>query len=67
MTTTNNSEATKKLAFGFIMENIEYRKKCLYIQEIIALGKENNIWWKALSIFLDRPVNLFPLKAFSKN
>ena len=67
MTTTNNSEATKKLAFRFIMENIEYRKKCQYIQEIIALGKENNIWWKALNIFLDRSANNFSFKTFSKN
>ena len=67
MTTTNNSEAIKKLAFRFILENIEYRKRCLYIQEIIALGKENIIWWKALNVFLDKPASCFHLKTFSKN
>ena len=67
MTTTNNSKETKKLAFRFILENIEYRKRCLYIQEIIALGKENDIWWRALNIFLDRTANIYHLKTFSKN
>jgi hypothetical protein len=67
MISTYTSEVTKKLAFRFILENIDYRKKCLYVQEIISLGKENDAWRQALALFFDCTVNSFSLKAFSKN
>ena len=64
---TYTSEVTKKLAFRFILENIDYRKRCLYMQEIISLGKVNDGWRQALTLFFDCPVNNFSMKAFSKN
>ncbi|MEI9911560.1 MAG: hypothetical protein WDO71_19040 [Bacteroidota bacterium] len=67
MTRTFSSHATKKLVIRFILENIDYRKRCLYLQDIIALGKADDVWLKALSAFLDTPVKNFPLKTFSKN
>jgi hypothetical protein len=67
MTGTYSSEATKKLAFRFILENIDYRKRCLYLQEIISLGKIDDVWRKALAVFLDTPIKNFAHKTFSKN
>ncbi|MES1215988.1 MAG: hypothetical protein ABUT20_10760 [Bacteroidota bacterium] len=64
---TFSSETTKKLVFGLVLENIDYRKKCLYIQEIISLGKVNDVWWRALLILLDKSANSFSLKTFCKN
>lgn len=62
-----SSTETKKLLFSFILENIDYHKRCLYMQEIISLGKEDDIWRRALIAFLDAPVNNFSQKIFCKN
>lgn len=59
--------AANKLILQFILENIDYSKRCLYLQEIIMLGKIDEVWRKALLAFLDTPLNITPLKAFSKN
>jgi hypothetical protein len=62
-----SSQTTKELAVRFVLENIDYRKRCLYLQEIISMGRENDIWRQALTAFLDTPPNKFSIKAFSKN
>ena len=67
MIRTYSSQTTKELAVRFVLENIDYRKRCLYLQEIISMGKENDIWRQALTAFLDTPPNKFSNKAFSKN
>ena len=67
MIRTYSSQTTKELAVRFVLENIDYRKRCLYLQEIISMGKENDIWRQALTAFLDTPPNKFAIKAFSKN
>jgi hypothetical protein len=67
MTRTNSTQTTKKLALRFVLENIDYRKRCLYLQEIISLGKVNDVWRKALSAFFDTPVSNISVKVFSKN
>jgi hypothetical protein len=67
MIRTNSSQTTKELAVRFVLENIDYRKRCLYLQEIISMGRENDIWRQALTAFLDTPPNKFSIKAFSKN
>ncbi|MDP4263572.1 MAG: hypothetical protein Q8941_13680 [Bacteroidota bacterium] len=66
MIRTYSSKATRKLIFQFIMENIDYQKRCLYLQEIISLGKVNDVWRRALSAFFDNPA-VSSLKIFSKN
>ena len=62
------SPASKKLVFQFIMEHIDYRKRCLYLQEIISMGKINDVWRRALMTFFDN-TNEGPesLKSFSVN
>jgi len=62
-----SSKTTKELAVRFVLENIDYRKRCLYLQEIISMGRENDVWRQALTAFLDTPPNRFSIKAFSKN
>jgi len=67
MIRTYSSQTTKELAVRFVLENIDYRKRCLYLQEIIGMGRENDVWRQALIAFLDTPPNKFSIKAFSKN
>ena len=62
-----SSPATKKLLIRFLLENIDYRKRCLYLQDIISLSKINDVWRQALNVFFDTPFKSCPLKAFSKN
>jgi hypothetical protein len=66
MINTYSSELTKKLALQFILENIEYRKKAIFLQEIISMSKLNDVWRQALAAFFDTPVNNFS-QAFSRN
>lgn len=66
MIRTNSTDA-KKLVLRFILENIDYRKRSLYLQEIISMSRINDTWRKALATFFDTPATNFSLKAFSKN
>jgi len=67
MIRTNSSPTAKKLLLRFILENIDYRKRSLYLQEIISLSRINDVWRKALTSFFDTPAANISLKAFSKN
>jgi len=67
MIRTNNSTAAKKLILRFVLENIDYRKRSLYLQEIIFLSRANDVWRKALTAFFDTPATNISLKTFSKN
>lgn len=67
MIRTDSAQTTKKLALRFILENIDYRKRCLYLQEIISLGRVNDVWRQALSTFFDTPLSNISVKVFSKN
>ena len=67
MTRNYSSPVTKELATKFILDNVEYRKRCLYLQEIIAMGKDNNVWMMALLAFFDTPANKFSAKRLSLN
>ena len=67
MISTYYSDIRKKLAFRFILENIEYRKLCLYMQDVISFGKTDDVWRKALDRFFDIPFKSLSRKTFSKN
>jgi hypothetical protein len=62
-----SSTVTKKLALKFILDNIDYRKKCIGLQDIVFLSKKYDIWRQALITFFDAPVNSRSFKVFSKN
>jgi len=62
-----STTASKKLAFRFILENIEYRKRSLYLQEIISFSKINDAWRMLLSIYFATPLKINPLQKISKN
>jgi len=67
MDTYTSSKASKKLLFRFIMENIDYRKRSLYLQEIISMSRANDVWRRALATFFDTPATSISVKAFCKN
>jgi len=67
MTHLFSSEASKKLVLRFILENIDYRKRCLYLQEVISLSKLKDVWRKALISYFDSPLNDYSQITFSKN
>jgi len=62
-----SSETSKKIAFRYIQENIDYRKRCLYLQEIISMSKNNDVWRRALTTYFDTPFYQRPFAAFHKN
>lgn len=67
MTHPYSSLTTKKLLIVFLEESINYRKKCIYLQEIISLGKLNDVWRKALISFFDSPFGSPSMKNLCKN
>ena len=67
MVRTNSSPATRKLVLRFILEHIEYRKRCLYLQEIIAIGKKDTVWRRALASYFDTPLNKVHKEDFCTN
>ncbi len=67
MSPVSYTNTAKKLVLQFILENIDYRKRCAYLQEIISLGKINDTWRQNLALFFDTPLQYASLSAFSKN
>lgn len=67
MTRANSTNEAKKLVLRFIMENIDFRKRSLYLQEIIGMSRVNDTWRRALAAFFDTPATNLSIKAFSNN
>jgi hypothetical protein len=67
MSSIYSSRATRELVLRFVLDSIDYRKKCLYLQDIIFLGKIDDAWSKVLARFFDIPLQILPLKVFNKN
>jgi hypothetical protein len=61
------SSVTKKLVLQYVMENINYRKRSLYLQEIIAIGKSDKVWNNALALFFDVPFTARTIPSICKN
>jgi hypothetical protein len=62
-----STTASKKLALRFVLENIEYRKRSLYLQEIISVSKLNDAWRKLLLIYFADPLTINSFQKISKN
>ena len=67
MTGLYPNDERKKLALQFILQHANYRKRCKYLQDIIAMGREDELWRKALLAFLDTPVSLTAFRRPGKN
>ena len=67
MTSIYSTDETKRLALRYLLENIDYRRRCLYLQEIISLGRENYVWHQALLAYLNTPVDNFSLRKVCNN
>jgi hypothetical protein len=63
----NPSDERKKLALQYILKNAEYRKRCLYLQEIISMSRRDDLWRKALMIYFDSPVTWTAFRSPCKN
>ena len=61
------SSVTKKLVLQYAQQNIDFRKRSLYLQEIITIGKTNKLWLDALVVFFDTPLTSNAKRCFSKN
>jgi hypothetical protein len=64
---TSTSKTAKKLVMRFILENIDYRKRCLYLQDIISLSRIKDVWRQALISYFDSPMNPLSTAEFSLN
>ena len=67
MTLRYSSRAAKELVLQYVLDSIDEKKRALYLQEIISMGKSNNVWIHFLTQFFDRPVRKFSPRVFSKN
>jgi len=61
------SSVTKKLVLQYAQQNIDFRKRSLYLQEVIAIGKSYKFWIDALVVFFETPITSNANKCFSKN
>lgn len=55
MLRARSTPTTKKLVLRFVLDNLDYRKRSLYLQEIINMGKKEDCWRKALVAYFDTP------------
>jgi len=67
MTHFTKSAATKKLALRYILESIDYKKRCSYLQDIISMSRENDTWRQALTAFFDTPYKIRRFKNICNN
>ncbi len=67
MTRLHTNDERKKLALQFILQHADYRKRCAYLQEIIAMGREDDLWRRALLSFFDTPVSPAAFRRPGKN
>lgn len=67
MTAAFPSDATMRLVLRFILEEVEANKRSSYLQEIILMGRQNDIWMRALTAFFDAPMDDPSFRIFSKN
>jgi hypothetical protein len=67
MTVKYSSHASKQLILQYVLENIEFKKRSRYLQEIVTMSKDNEILGKMLTNFFGSGLKKNPLKAFCKN
>jgi len=67
MTGITSSKTAKLLALRFVLQNIDHKKRCAYLQEIISLGKKDDIWRQALTQFFDVELSYSQFIPFSNN
>ncbi|MBL0232512.1 MAG: hypothetical protein IPQ08_02470 [Chitinophagaceae bacterium] len=53
MTLKYASRAAGELVFQFVLDSIEQKKKSNYLQEIIAMGRTDRVWYQFLSNFFE--------------
>lgn len=67
MTLKYTSRAAKELVLQFVLDSIDQKKKSVYLQEIISMGKRDQMWIQFLNAHFKKPLdNSFGWK-FSMN
>jgi hypothetical protein len=67
MTLKYSSRAAKELVLQFVLDSIEQRKKSLYLQEIISMGKKQQMWIHFLTAYFQSPVKENSFQQFCMN
>jgi hypothetical protein len=67
MTLRYSSRAAKELVLQFVLDSIEQKKKSQYLQEIISLGKKENVWMRLLNEFFQAGSYFEQTRKFSMN
>jgi hypothetical protein len=67
MTLKYSSRAAKELVLQFVLDSIEQRKKSVYLQEIISMGKKDQMWIHFLNAYFRKPVDHSSWWEFSMN
>jgi hypothetical protein len=68
MTQPAYSPDTKKLLMQYLLEDIEYRKECRYMQELVHISKQDDTMQATLAIFIDdAAVHHFSLTGLTHN
>jgi hypothetical protein len=67
MLRSHGTVVSKKLVLRFVLEHIDYRKRSLYLQEIIKMGRKEPCWRSALLAFFDTPLLPMPPRQFNLN
>ena len=67
MTLKYSSRAAKELVLQFVLDSIDQRKKSLYLQEIISMGKRDDMWIRFLTAYFEKPVDRQSWWQFSVN
>jgi hypothetical protein len=67
MLQSHSTAVSKKLVLRFVLEHIDFRKRSIYLQEIIKMGRKEPCWRSALLAFFDTPLLPMPTKQFNLN
>ncbi|MCC7401730.1 MAG: hypothetical protein IT214_09615 [Chitinophagaceae bacterium] len=67
MINVSSTEITKALVMRYLQHDADYKKRSLYLQEIISMGRKDQLWIRALAAYFDSPMDVPPIKSLCKN
>ncbi|MCR6720379.1 MAG: hypothetical protein NVV59_08795 [Chitinophagaceae bacterium] len=67
MLRARSTSTAKKLVLRFVLDNLDHRKRSIYLQEIINMGKKEDCWRKALLAYFDTPYKSLSLQRYILN
>lgn len=67
MLRARSSSTSQKLVLRYVLDNLDFRKRSLYLQEIINMGKKEECWRRALIAYLDTPYRTISVPGYVLN